>query len=106
MSRYYPATPYSSNLVGFAAYDEDTQSIEGKMGLELSLNELLKGKNGSEQYQQTVDGSKLPGTTKVIEQAKNGNDIVLTLDSSLQETVESQLQSTMEDEKQNQLGVL
>ena len=99
VSRYYPTTPYSSNLVGFAAYDEDTQSIEGKMGLELSLNELLKGKNGSEQYQQTVDGSKLPGTTKVIEQAKNGNDIVLTLDSSLQETVESQLQSTMENEK-------
>ncbi len=99
VSRYYPTTPYSSNLVGFAAYDEDKQSIEGKMGLELSLNELLKGKNGSEQYQQTVDGSKLPGTTKVIEQAKNGNDIVLTLDSSLQETVESQLQSTMENEK-------
>ena len=99
VSRYYPTTPYSSNLVGFAAYDEEKQSIEGKMGLELSLNELLKGKNGSEQYQQTVDGSKLPGTTKVIEQAKNGNDIVLTLDSSLQETVESQLQSTMENEK-------
>ena len=68
------------------------------MGLELSLNELLKGKNGSEQYQQTVDGSKLPGTTKVIEQAKNGNDVVLTLDSSLQSTVESQLQATMENE--------
>ena len=98
VSRYYPATPYSSNLVGFAAFDEDTQSIEGKMGLELSLNELLKGKNGSEQYQQTVDGSKLPGTTKVIEQAKNGNDVVLTLDSSLQSTVESQLQATMENE--------
>lgn len=98
VSRYYPVTPYSSNLVGFAAFDEDTQSIEGKMGLELSLNELLKGKNGSEQYQQTVDGSKLPGTTKVIEQAKNGNDVVLTLDSSLQSTVESQLQATMENE--------
>ena len=45
-----------------------------------------------------MDGSKLPGTTKVIEQAKNGNDVVLTLDSSLQSTVESQLQATMENE--------
>lgn len=44
VSRYYPATPYSSNLIGFAAYDEDKQSIEGKLGLELSLNALLKGK--------------------------------------------------------------
>ena len=94
VSRYYPATPYSSNLIGFAAYDEDKQSIEGKLGLELSLNALLKGKNGKEQYQQTVDGSKLPGTTKVIEQAENGKDVVLTLDSELQSTVETQLRST------------
>ena len=98
VSRYYPATPYSSNLIGFAAYDEDKQSIEGKLGLELSLNALLKGKNGKEQYQQTVDGSKLPGTTKVIEQAKNGKDVVLTLDSELQSTVETQLRSTMGNE--------
>ena len=34
----------------------------------------------------------------MIEQAKNGNDVVLTLDSSLQSTVESQLQATMENE--------
>lgn len=98
VSRYYPTTPYSSNLIGFAAYDEDKQSIEGKLGLELSLNELLKGSDGQEQYQQTVDGSKLPGTTKVFKQAKNGKDVVLTLDSNLQSTVESQLQTTMKEE--------
>lgn len=98
VSRYYPTTPYSSNLIGFAAYDEDQQSIEGKLGLELSLNELLKGSDGQEQYQQTVDGSKLPGTTKVFKQAKNGKDVVLTLDSNLQSTVESQLQTTMKNE--------
>lgn len=98
VSRYYPTTPYSSNLVGFAAYDEDSQSIEGKLGLELSLNELLKGSDGLEQYQQTVDGSKLPGTTKVFKEAKNGKDVVLTLDSGLQSTVESQLKETMENE--------
>ena len=45
-----------------------------------------------------MDGSKLPGTTKVIEQAKNGKDVVLTLDSELQSTVETQLRSTMENE--------
>lgn len=45
-----------------------------------------------------MDGSKLPGTTKVIEQSKNGKDVVLTLDSELQSTVETQLQSTMENE--------
>ena len=95
VTRYYPATPFSSNLIGFATYDEDSQSIEGKLGLELSMNELLKGTDGEVQYQQTVDGSKLPGTTNVISEAKDGNDVVLTIDSELQSTVEEQLQQTM-----------
>ena len=95
VSRYYPTTPFSSNLIGFATYDEDSQSVEGKLGLELSMNELLKGTDGKVQYQQTVDGSKLPGTTTVVQEAKDGNDVVLTIDSSLQETVEEQLQTTM-----------
>ena len=34
----------------------------------------------------------------MIEQAKNGKDVVLTLDSELQSTVETQLRSTMENE--------
>lgn len=59
VTRYYPTTPFSSNLLGFATYDEDTQTVEGKLGLELSMNELLKGTDGEMQYQQTVDGSKL-----------------------------------------------
>lgn len=97
IDRYYPVTPYASNLIGFATYDEDEQQIEGKLGLELSLNEFLKGKDGRVVYQQTKNGSKLPGTTTVYEEAEDGDDVYLTIDSGLQATVEEQLAKTMED---------
>lgn len=98
-SRSYPVSPYSSNLVGFAAFDEDAdkQKILGKIGLENAMNDVLEGKDGSVRYQQAVDGSVLPGTTTVFQQATDGKNVVLTLDSNLQETVESVMKDTMED---------
>ena len=97
VSRNYPVSPFSSNLIGFASYDEEQQGIVGKMGLEQSLNKILTGKDGKVQYQQTVTGSVLPGTTTVYKEAENGDNVVLTLDFNLQETVESVMKKTMED---------
>ncbi len=96
-NRNYPTSPYSSNLVGFAAFDEDGQEIQGKMGLELTMNDYLSGTNGRVKYQQTVDGTVLPGTTQIYEEAVEGNNVYLTIDSNLQSIVETQLQRTMED---------
>ena len=45
------------------------------MGLEQTLDEYLSGKDGQVQYQQTVDGSILPGTTQVFEEAEDGKDV-------------------------------
>lgn len=98
-SRNYPSSPFSSNLVGFAAYNEDEQKITGVMGLEQTLNDYLSGEDGQVQYQQAVDGSILPGTTKVYKEAEDGNDVVLTIDANLQNTVESAMKQTMEENK-------
>lgn len=95
-NRNYPTTPFSSNLVGFATYDEDKQRIEGKIGLEKNLDDVLGGQDGYVQYQQTVTGDVLPGTTIVQQEAQDGDNIVLTIDANLQATVESQMEATME----------
>ena len=95
-NRNYPTTPYSSTLVGFAAFDEDEQRVVGKMGLEQSMNDILAGEDGQVQYQQTVSGNILPGTTTVYKEAKDGDNVVLTLDSSLQSVVEKAMKETME----------
>ncbi|MGI6511068.1 penicillin-binding protein [Catenisphaera adipataccumulans] len=99
VSRNYPTTPYSSNLIGFASYDEDKQKIVGQMGLEKSLDKYLSGTDGEVQYQQTVDGDVLPGTTKVIKEAQDGYDVHLTLNSNVQAAVESALKETISDNK-------
>ena len=98
-NRYYPTTPYSSTMVGFAAYDEDEQKIVGKMGLEQTMNDVLAGEDGHVQYQQTVDGSILPGTTTVYKEAVDGDNVVLTLDSSLQSVVEKAMEETIENNR-------
>ena len=97
--REYPTTPYSSNLVGFAAYDEEQQKITGKMGLEEALNTELSGKDGKIRYQQTSKEVILPGSKRVIVQPENGSDVILTIDSSVQEVIEQKLQETMESNK-------
>ena len=96
VNRNYPTTPFSSNLVGFASYDEDKQRIEGKVGLEKSLDDVLGGQDGHIQYQQTVTGDVLPGTTVVQKESEDGDNVVLTIDANLQATVEGQMKETME----------
>ncbi|MEY8258143.1 penicillin-binding protein [Erysipelotrichaceae bacterium 66-17] len=93
--REYPSSPFASNLIGFAAYDEDEQKIAGKLGLEESLDDYLSGEDGRIQYQQMVDGSLLPGTLNVYKEAVDGDDVILTIDSNLQSIVETQLQATI-----------
>ncbi len=95
IKREYPTTPFASNLIGYASYDEDEQKILGKLGLEQMLEEYLAGEDGSIQYQQMVDGTVLPGTLQVFEEAVDGDDVILTIDSNLQSVVEAQLQETI-----------
>lgn len=95
--REYPSSPFASNLIGFAAYDEDEQRIAGKIGLEQTLDEYLSGQDGQVQYQQRVNGNLLPGTLNVYKEAVDGDDVILTIDSNLQSIVETQLQKTMAD---------
>ena len=95
--RNYPSTPFSSNLLGFANYSEDSNDIAGVMGLEKTLDVSLSGEDGLVQYQQSRDGSPLPGTPTVLKESVPGEDVVLTLDSNLQQIVEQQMQITMDE---------
>lgn len=97
IKRSYPTSPFSSNLIGYAAYSEDNGRISGVNGLEKQMNAYLAGKDGKEKYQQTRTGEQLPGTHQVLEQAEDGSDLVLTLDSNLQRIVEEQMQLTMDE---------
>ena len=98
IKRIYPNGQFASNLVGFAQQD-DYGITTGQMGLELYLNSYLSGTNGSRTYQTDKDGYRLPGMKDEVVSAINGDDVYLTLDTSIQQTLEQSMSMT-----QNQFG--
>ena len=94
--RYYPlGSDFSPYIVGFAQSDENGKLV-GKMGIEYSFNEELSGSDGYHVYQMDKNGYVLPGMYEEKQEAVNGYDIYLTLDTSIQEALNNCLQTTIE----------
>ena len=85
--RYYPNGNFASYTLGYAKNNEEGK-IEGEMGIEELLDEVLAGTDGYTSYQTDPNGYKISGTKEVGKKAINGNDVYLTLDSNIQFFVE------------------
>lgn len=83
VKRYYPNNDFLSNTIGYAKSLEDS-TIVGEMGIELSFNDELTGIDGYREYEGDVYGYKIAGTNECIEQAVNGKDIYLTIDTNIE----------------------
>lgn len=92
-TRMYPNGVFASHLVGYAEYMEAATAIDsrltGQMGLELSMDETLKGTNGRKSYQSSSTNVELSGTRQVEEEPTDGSDVYLTLDTRLQTYLET-----------------
>lgn len=105
--RYYPNGNFASYVIGYAKDKEIekegelTTEIVGELGIEAKYNDELKGIDGYLEYQQDRYGYKIAGTNEINNEAQNGNDIYLTIDSSIQRFVEGEIeevQSTYDPE--------
>lgn len=94
--RHYPLGQFSSQLIGFSDLDQESGRQVGKMGIEAKYNDLLTGKDGESVSTVTENGYKLPNTTSNIIDAKEGDDIYLTLNKNIQLQLEESLAQTME----------
>lgn len=97
--RFYTNGKFASHLIGYAQYDEEQKRVVGKMGIENTLDQYLKGTDGEERYSASASGTVLPGTKHVTSQAVDGNDVYLTLDKNVQVALEKCLQTVMKDFK-------
>ncbi len=91
LKRYYPNGIFASHLIGFALKEENKDSTfttKGKMGLELTYNKELTGKDGKVEYETDAFSYLLPNSEKMVTPAKNGDDIYLTLDKKIQSFLE------------------
>ena len=93
IQRVYPNNTFASNLIGYAQSDESGSTV-GKMGLELYLDSYLHGTNGSRTYQVDKDGYVLPGMKEEVRSAVNGDNVYLTLDAGIQQSLETAFQTT------------
>ena len=70
----------------------------GKFGIEASMENYLRGTNGIES---TITDSNNNKTTKITVEPKQGNKVVLTIDSDFQLQVQSKLASFVESHRLN-----
>lgn len=96
--RYYPKGQFLSYTLGYAkgSNDEDN-NITGEMGIEKYYDKILKGKDGSVTYQKDLRGYKIVDTKEVREDAIEGKDIYLTIDSNIQFFIEQSLNKSLSE---------
>lgn len=92
MKRYYPYGTLASSVIGFTDADGD-----GTYGIEAYYNDELSGVSGRRIATQDGKMSELPNKYETTYDAKDGLDLVLTLDSFVQHTLESSLNQALED---------
>lgn len=96
-SRHYPLGVFASHLIGIAQYDQNLRMIDGKTGIELTLNPFLRGINGSVRYQS--DAADFIYKDMLYEETlpTHGANVISTLDRGIQETLELSLAQTMQE---------
>jgi len=77
--RFYPNGTIAGPVVGFVGTDND-----GLGGMEYAFDRTLTGKPGRVQLERDPQGNDIPGGERQVTPAQRGQDLVLTIDSSLQ----------------------
>lgn len=83
--RSYPDGAAVGNLTGFVGTDG------AQAGLELADDTCLAGHSGSETYDRSGSGVALPGTTRVVRAARDGDTLRTTIDADMQYQAEQDI---------------
>ncbi len=86
-SRYYPEESLAAHVLGFVGSDN-----QGLYGLEYYYDEILRGTDGLYLYAKDANGSALPGEYSSYIPAKDGYNLITTIDTYIQTELESQLE--------------
>jgi cell division protein FtsI (penicillin-binding protein 3) len=84
--RFYPTGSVAGPVIGFVGTDNN-----GLGGMEYRYDKLLTGTPGSMQVERDPQGNDIPGGEDQVKPAKRGQDLVLTIDQSLQWNTEQAL---------------
>lgn len=85
--RYYPNEKFLAHTLGYVSIN-DLDVMNGFLGIEQEFNEILTGEDGFEIFHTDALGYKLKGTDMINKPAYDGQDIYLTIDSTMQMILE------------------
>lgn len=95
--RFYPYGDFASYVIGYTTKDEETNEIEGQLGVEKALDGHLKGQDGVETSSFDNYGIELSDEQKSAIPKVDGTDVYLTLDSVIQTYLESSWEKYREE---------
>lgn len=81
--RFYPEKSLAAQVIGFVGKQEDGRDI-GRYGIEGYWQKELAGEGGFLEAERSVRGSLIPAAGKSFEPAKDGANILLTIDRTIQ----------------------
>ncbi|MDQ0900150.1 MULTISPECIES: penicillin-binding transpeptidase domain-containing protein [unclassified Paenibacillus] len=84
--RYYPGETLAAHILGYT-----NKEGEAALGLELKLDQTLKGVPGMLSYEKDGKGVELPDSKINFKPAQDGNNVRLTIDKNIQFYLESAL---------------
>ncbi len=93
--RYYPEGAFLSQLLGYVGYGKDN-SRTGLYGIEQAFNEQLAGKEGKLSQEKDISGTWIFGSKRDRIPAVNGDNLLLTIDKTIQFKAESVLKDAVE----------
>jgi len=88
--RYYPEKDIGANVLGYVGFDQKNVK-KGLYGAEGYFDKDLAGQQGEIQSEKDITGNLISIGEKKFVQAEDGDDIVLTIDKTVQYEVCSQL---------------
>lgn len=92
--RVYPYHEVGCQVLGLVNIDGD-----GVSGIEKQYDSILKGENGSQAIAMGVNGTPIAGGEHKIVEAKDGQDIVLSLDINVQAAAEANIVEAQKEYK-------
>ncbi len=92
--RYYPGGYLAANVVGFLGHKESKKI--GQYGIEEYYNERLEGKMGFLELEKDASGKWIFFGLKNTQDSKNGDDIILTIDQTIQYISEKKLKEAVD----------
>lgn len=92
--RFYPAGNFTSQLVGFVG--SDGNKVKGRYGLEAYWDKELEGQEGRLEQERDTGGRWISIGEKVMLPAKDGADLYLTIDHTIQYRAEMAIKKALE----------